>query len=184
MYAWTVEHVGITTPLLEHPEMVLPHMRGRVLPAVRDALVRMNATFHIDQLYIRPKLRVDDIAIMDIVMRRERKPLVVRKINAVHEWIGTFYLSEIVQLNGEKLQSSITQHEALTEYEITRRRVKQTKPDRTCWRLFLDAIMEVCDQHGYLNSPLGKWTSDHSGSGRWKFYLENSKVYELSLIHI
>ena len=52
VYAWTVKHVGVTTPLLEHPSMSLPHIRGRVIPAVRNALVRMNATFYVDKTYI------------------------------------------------------------------------------------------------------------------------------------
>ena len=178
VYAWMVKHVGVTTLLLKCPSMSLPHIRSKVIPEVQDALVRMNTTFHVDKLYIRPKLRVNDILIMDLVLQRERKSIVVKKINAVQEWIGAFYMSEIVQLDRERLQCNILNFELPTEYTVTRRRVKQSAPDKTCWRLFLEALTDVCDQHKYLHEPMGEWTIDHSKSGIWKFYFNDGKVYE------
>ena len=34
LYAWNVMSTGVSFPLLEHPEIELPHLKGKIIPAI------------------------------------------------------------------------------------------------------------------------------------------------------
>ena len=34
LYAWNVMSAGVSFPLLEHPEIELPHLKGKIIPAI------------------------------------------------------------------------------------------------------------------------------------------------------
>ena len=71
VYAWTAEVVGVTYPLLEKPKQHLPHIKGKLIPALRDALSKVGAKITVDNNYIWPKLRENDCALMDIALKME-----------------------------------------------------------------------------------------------------------------
>ena len=36
LYAWNVMSTGVSFPLLEHQEIKLPHLKGKIIPAIRE----------------------------------------------------------------------------------------------------------------------------------------------------
>ena len=34
LYAWNIMSAGVSSPLIEHPEIELPHLKGKIIPAI------------------------------------------------------------------------------------------------------------------------------------------------------
>ena len=74
LYAWNVTSAGVSFPLLEHPEIELSYLKGKVVPAIRDYLAKIGGAIHLDNTMIRPPLRKNDVCLMDVAREMEFTP--------------------------------------------------------------------------------------------------------------
>ena len=63
--AWSQYQAGVSFPILEYPDIALPYIEGRYLPAVRKHLDKIGGKIHLLQMYVIPKLRTKDISLME-----------------------------------------------------------------------------------------------------------------------
>ena len=68
LYAWNVMSADVSFPLLEHPEIELPHFKGKIIPAIREYLAKIGGKIHLDNTMIRPPLQENDVCLMDAAM--------------------------------------------------------------------------------------------------------------------
>jgi hypothetical protein len=91
----------------------------------------------------------------------------LERINCVRMFLGVMYTSEICTIDGVSIRPGILKgsHET-NDYMITLTTPKQTKPNRRSWELWARLITDFTMDGKQLKQQLGKWTSDHSTSGR------------------
>ena len=102
-YAWSASNAGVSFPIFERPEIKIPHMRGTVIPAIRNFLASIDAKIHLANTMLRPPLRKHDIYIMDEALKYYSTKSDLEKINAVREYFNVYFLSEMSEPNGIKL---------------------------------------------------------------------------------
>ena len=59
---------GISKPVFEYPSLPLPYVSGVICQAIRRYLADIDAIVRIRPNFIPPKLRINDKAIMDILL--------------------------------------------------------------------------------------------------------------------
>ena len=177
VYSWAVECAGVTFPLLELPDVDIPHLRGHVITKLRRTLAEIQGKIHLDETFIRPALRTRDVAIMDIALRMALTKIQLNRINAVREFLGILYISELT-MDGRTLLFPRSIQELNDIYRVTRRQPLQKEPNQRSWELFHRVLREVTDSNGRLLQSLESWTDAHSSNGCWKTYRQGDKVYE------
>jgi len=182
-YAWSAFQAGVSFPLLEHPHKEVNYVKGKVIPATRKYLAAIEGTIVLDTKYIRPKLHEHDECIMDKAISMDFTPTQLERINCVRMFIGVMYTSEICTIDGASLRPGILNGNHNThEYVITLSTPKQSKPNRRSWDLWAKLVTEFTSDGTRLKQQLGRWTSDHSKSGRWSAYRLRNKVYKYTSI--
>mgnify|MGYP005728877209 CR=1 FL=1 len=84
------------------------HLRGTVIPYIREYLTDIDGVIRLDKIYIQPKLREHDISIMDIAINIDTLTGPdLQRINAVREWYNIMYVSEISTMDGKELLPGI-----------------------------------------------------------------------------
>lgn len=177
LYACLAEVLGVTFLLFEKPDIEIPHLRGKVFPAIRNALREIDTALYFDDVYIHPILRQGDMAIMEIAMEIGFSSRQMNQINACQERLGVQYISELASPNGKTIRFNYDT-ESISEYLPTQTRVKQEMPGKKSWGLFCKAIKSVCDEDMRLKTLLGEWTLNHSRSGKWQYYIEEQSLYK------
>ena len=182
-YAWSAANAGVSFPLFESPEIEIPHLRGKVIPAIREFLASIDAKIHLDCTMIRPKLRENDKCLMDIALEMDSPQFTkiqLEQINAVREYFDIQYISEICEPNGTKLAKGIYYHYSAEKWYHNRfPGPKQNKPNNRSWELWRRLLNHFINEKTLmLKQPLGQWTSDHSKRGIWKAYRVNDLIYE------
>ena len=81
-------------------------------------------------------------------------------------------------MDGTRICDELHLTEGTANFEPTREKVKQTKPNGRSWKLFYDVLRRKCSRVRYLTVDLGGWTDDHSCSGKWRYYESDGRVYE------
>ena len=105
-------------------------MQGTVVPAIRSYLAKIGGTITLDCPFIRPKLRVNDVCIMDLAISMNLTDNQRNRINAVREWYNVMYLSEITNERGTAIMDGIlTGSKQLTKYRRRSDGPKQKKPN-------------------------------------------------------
>lgn len=155
-YAWSASNAGVSFPLLEHPDRSIPHLRGKVIPAIRKYLASIDSKIHLDNTMIRPKLRQHDKCIMDFALSYTARKAQLERINAIREYLNIQYLSEICNPDGSQLATGILYgNQAEKQYFRRQKGPKQNKPNTrswTIWSKFLDTLL--CSNLT-LRQPLG-----------------------------
>ena len=78
----------------------IPHLQGIVIPKIRKFLTKINAKITLGTAYIRPKLRSNDIEIMDVALTLDLTKNQIQRVNAVREYYNVMWLSEICNAEG------------------------------------------------------------------------------------
>ena len=173
-YAWAAANAGVFFPLFEFPDTNIPHLRGTVIPAIQRFLSSIDATIHLDNKMIRPKLREYDIFLMDVAIKMFFTKSKLEQIKAVREYLNIIFLSEISEPNGTTIAKGVLYGNSGDNWY--RRRTagpKQSKPNTTncnCWRRLIATLL---GSGLSLRRPLGLWTKHHSTHGFWKAYLSS-----------
>ena len=100
---------GISKPVFEHPSLPLPYVSGVICQAIQKYLVDIEAIVRIRPNFVPPKLRKNDIAIMDILLDNEHPFEItqMQQINSCRLYLGVTYLSEICNVSGTHLVDGI-----------------------------------------------------------------------------
>ena len=176
VYAWYQSHAGTTFPLLEQPQIMLPYLKGTVIPAIRSYLCEINAIIRLDNTFIQPMLRVNDCSIMDMaILINTMTGTQLKRVNTVREWFNVTYVSEISTINGRPLIPGIDTGILIHQrYHPTKRAFKQSRPGRRSFDLWQKVLSKFTrNQSMILATPLREWTKDHSTNGIWTFYYES-----------
>jgi hypothetical protein len=101
--AWWQLVVGVSYPLLEAPNMAIPHLAPNWLSSMRSFLTNMEASIHIDRLTqtLPTPLQENDACIMDVILSLpdvSRSHL--RTFNRCRIFFGVAQVSEIGSANG------------------------------------------------------------------------------------
>jgi hypothetical protein len=104
--AWWQLVVGVSYPLLETPNMAIPHLAPNWLSSMRSFLTNMEASIHIDGLTqtLPTPLRENDACIMDVILSLpdvSRSHL--RAFNRCRIFFGVAHVSEIGSADGTSL---------------------------------------------------------------------------------
>ena len=106
-YAWSQANACVSFSLLSNPEIEVSHLRGTVVSAIWSYLAIIDGKITLDCSYIRPKLRVNDVCIMDLAIRMDFTDNQRNRINAVREWYNVMYLSEITNKSGKTIMDGV-----------------------------------------------------------------------------
>jgi hypothetical protein len=179
VYAWTAFQAGVTFPLLENTDEEIDYVKGNVIPATRKYLDEIGGKIHIDNKYIRPKLRTEDKCIMERAIKMKFTTIQMERINCVRMYLGVMYMSEICNEEGTAVREG---YEYGTNdqdvYKITLTTPKQTKPNVASWKLWWKVIRSFTTDNNKLIKQLGEWNKNHSKSGRWNAYKVDNYVYK------
>ena len=95
--------------MFEHPSISLKYVSGAICHAIRKYLSDIIATVRIRPNFVPPKLRNNDIAIMDRLLEYDHPftEIQLRQINSCRLYLGVTYLSEISNITGTHLVSGI-----------------------------------------------------------------------------
>lgn len=100
---------GITLPLLECPSYKIPHIQDRFIMGLRNFLSKCNV-FIKTNIQIPARQRVDDRCIMEDIMEIEKSPSKIRLFNQVRLFLQVFYLSDITDPSGKKIEKCYLRH--------------------------------------------------------------------------
>ena len=107
LYAWNVMSAGVSFPLLEHPEIELSYLKGKIIPAIREYLAKIGGKIHLDNTMIRPPLRKNDVCLMDVAREMKINPTQLERLNCVCKWFNVQYLSELCNKEGTMIRHGI-----------------------------------------------------------------------------
>jgi hypothetical protein len=108
LYAWCQYQAGVSFPLLEQPEEPITYLQGKVIPSLREYLLKIDGKLKLDKTYIRKKLRANDTTIMDIVRQAGFTEVQEHRINCVRLFLDVMYFSEICTIDGTTIRDGIT----------------------------------------------------------------------------
>ena len=93
---------GISKPIFEHPSISLTYVSGVICQAIRRYLVDIDGVIKLTPNYVPEKLRVNDIAIMDLLFQSELEFNEVQRkqINSCRLYLNITYLSEVCNIEG------------------------------------------------------------------------------------
>ncbi len=155
---------GLITPLFEYKQK-LSYMDNGLLVSLKNRLSEIDATIWIEELRTPSLQREGDQSIMEAFIKRDIKPTILRKLNAVRIYMRVFTLADLVVENGEYIGNTTLRGDfvAGSDWEWPR----TTRPPKKWFSLFRRCIRETfCNRldsrHHYTNSmeldkPLGKW---------------------------
>ena len=107
LYAWNVMSAGVSFPLLEHPDIKLPHFKGKIIPAIRMFLAHIGRKIHLDNTMIRPLLQQKDVCLMDVAIEMDLTYIQLKWLNCVRQWFNVKYLSELCNEEGKMIRLGI-----------------------------------------------------------------------------
>ena len=130
VYAWTQSNAGVSFSVFESPDTKIPYLRGRVIPAIRSFLCDIGATIVLDNTFVQPKLRTNDICIMDVAIKMCFTKNQLERLNAVREWYNVMWISELCTQDGLSLRQGVKfgyEKSGNLYTKIKRAQTKQTK---------------------------------------------------------
>jgi hypothetical protein len=69
MMPWTQKYTGMRSPILQYPNLVLPHLtRLSFISSMREFLRKINGSLVLDEIFASPLQREHDEYLMEIVM--------------------------------------------------------------------------------------------------------------------
>ena len=128
--AWFQYQAGVSYPILQHTGQDLSYAQGRFVPAVRRYLQNFDSIIEVDKPYIYPKLRDNDITIMDIAATTELTPIQMKRLNQVRIHLGVMWVSEISHIDETQIRNDIIIHQVdKMAYTPTLTKLYQPRPN-------------------------------------------------------
>ena len=142
VYAWTQSNAGVSFSLFESPDTKLPYLRGRVIPAIRSFLCDIGATIVLDNTFVQPKLRINDICIMDVAIKMCFTKNQLERLNAVREWYNVMWISELCTQDGLSLRQGVKfGYENKGTYTRRSSGPKQNRPNTYSWKFLAESTI-------------------------------------------
>ena len=86
--SWFQYQVGVSYAGLTNPSPKLVYVQSNFIPVVRDYLCTIHGTIEVDTPYIYPKLRTNDIPIMEAAQLLELTDIQIQRLNQVRMYLG------------------------------------------------------------------------------------------------
>ena len=149
---------GVSYDIFETPSTALPHLEGTWLPMFRDLLANVGASLRISELKILPPQREKDEYIMDIALAHSFSDRDIRFINYCRYFFQSLTVSDLCSACGTRLAHGVYAGEKTDmQSASTLNEPYQEKPGNGAWQAWRKLLRIICDRHGRLNQPMGKW---------------------------
>jgi hypothetical protein len=128
--------------------------------------------------------RVDDQYIMQAFADHGYTDKQLKKLNLCRMWAKVITLADITTGDGKHLTQDCKEENFTSTCHQSIKWPKAGQPDRTCWRLWTEAIencfLRADDRHERLSRPLGEWTQ-LPPDWKWYYSVEDNKMYRHEL---
>ena len=159
--AWGQWMTGFSRSFLFDTSTPIPHFEAHWLTSLRTALSRANMQIHLDQAYVLPPERTNDVHIMEwVVLHSELPPTAIKVLNYCRLYLHVTTVSELFSADGHRILSHM--YECRRPPWFNRRQFMpiQVRPSsyqiRKVWKPFCDRwIQKIGYHHTHL---LGSWT--------------------------
>ena len=157
--AWLQLSVGVSFPILEHPNILLPHMESKWIASMRSFLSRVHSMLHLDEPCIPVLQREHDIYLMDAVLGSNHfTSLEIRRINYCRLYLGAVTLSDLTKACGSELDPcKLAGNPSLVSSFSSHLSISQDRPSEDIWKLWKQVNLLWSDIYGKLRHPLGAW---------------------------
>jgi hypothetical protein len=91
---------GVAFPILQDPQLTLPHIFDPLITTIRQFLAEIRLNIVIPPLYIPQPLRTDDRNIMSEIMKIEKSPIAIQRVNQCRLFLQVTWLSEMTDPQG------------------------------------------------------------------------------------
>jgi hypothetical protein len=179
--SWVQLHLGISWFFLANTTTPLPHMPGRWLKSLRHFLSRIDGTLEVDNFFLPPTQRANDVYIMDMILSSNQfdpKEICTLNYCRMHlqaVTVGDLCLADGVSLDPAMLAGTPDSTSSKSKWI----HINQARPSAPCWRLWRQACA-MWSYNSKLHFPLGPWTQPGDQLRRsWPYYYDcaNGELY-------
>lgn len=157
--AWLQLSLGVSSPVLEHTSKELPHMEALWVGSMRQSLASTKTIIQLDQSYIPPRQRENDVYVMDLILESNHyTPNEIRTLNYCRLSADIVTVSDLTlpcgtQMDMEKLLGIPSEFSSWSHHHP----INQERPSDAEWKIWSRASLLWSDINGKLRQPLGKW---------------------------
>ena len=156
--SWVQLHLGTSWSFLQDTTTPLPHLPGRWLKSLRTFLGRIQGSLEVDNMFLPPIQRSNDVYIMDLVLHSAAfSPTQIRIINYCRLYLQAITMADICLADGVSLDKSMLAGNPSPTSSVSHWiHINQGRPDESSWRLW----REACSHWSYQNQlhfHLGPW---------------------------
>jgi hypothetical protein len=173
--SWVQLHLGISWFFLADTTTPLPHIPGRWLKSLRDFLSRIDGTLEVDDYFLPPTQRANDVYLMDLVLASDQfTQKEICTINYCRMHLQAVTMADLCLADGVSLDPALLSgNPAPTSSTSKWIHINQARPSEPCWRLWRRACAMWSHQL-QLNFPLGPWTRPGDKLRRsWPYYYDS-----------
>jgi hypothetical protein len=179
--SWVQLHLGISWSFLSDTTTPLPHFPGRWLKSLRQFLSRIGGTIELDDYFLPPTQRANDVYVMDLVLKSTQFTLPeICTINYCRMYLQVITMSDLTLVDGVTLDPNfLTGKPGPTSSTSKWIHINQARPSEPCWRLWRRACAGW-SLNSKLYFPLGTWTVPCDRLRRsWPYYYDtaNGELY-------
>jgi hypothetical protein len=91
---------GVQYPILQNPKPRLPHINNPLITTIRQFLAESDLSISIPGLYTPQHLRENDCNIMGELMKMEKSPIAIQRVNQCQLFLQITWLSEMTDPPG------------------------------------------------------------------------------------
>lgn len=96
---------GVLFPLLEYPEIELPHLKGKIIPEIPTFSADIGGKIHLNNTMIQPPLQQNDTCLMNVAIEMDLTDNQLRQLNCVRKWFNVKYLSKLCNDEGTMVRN-------------------------------------------------------------------------------
>ena len=172
--SWIQLHLGTSWFFLAETASPLPHLPGRWLKSLRHFLSTIDGCLEVDDFFLPPIQRANDVYIMDMVLSSQHfTPVEICTINYCRLHLQAITVADLCLADGVSLDPALLAGRPSDTSSISKWiHVNQARPSDKCWRLWHQAC-NLWSIKAQLHFPLGKWLLPGNKLRReWPFYYE------------
>ena len=109
--SWFQYQAGVSYAVFTNPIPKLAYLQTNFIPAVQDYLQTIHGTIEVDTPYINPKLRTNDITIIEVAQQLELTDIQMQRLNQVRIYLGFMWVSKLCTADGKRIRSHISKHQ-------------------------------------------------------------------------
>ena len=171
--AWAQFVAGIEAPILEHPDIELPWLEGRLINSMRTFMKKTKCSIEVDNPFVPARQRVNDEYLMDIARHWDGLTSKERElVNYCRLYLQAVTVSDITLACGRRLDPAFVCGSASISSSQTKwLHINQDRPDNKTWKVWMKFMKHV--QNQLKRKPLGKWLLPSDELRRqWPVYLD------------